>query len=811
MTATAGPGPRCICIHGHFYQPPRENPWLEAVEAQPAAYPYHDWNERVAAECYAPNAASRILDLQGRISRIVNNYARISFDFGPSLLSWLEDHDPETYRAILGADRESIGRFGRGSALGCTWGHAILPLANERDRETQLVWGLRDFERRFGRRAEGFWLPETAVDLDVLDRLARHGIRFTVLGPQQAEAVRAAGGEWRDVSGERIAPGRSYLQRLPSGREIAIFFYDGPASRAVAFEGLLRDGARFAERLTGLLGADAEPQLANIATDGETFGHHQRFGDMALSFALDAVAGGGRAEITNYASFLAAHPATWEVRIRENTSWSCAHGIERWRSDCGCHTGGRSEWSQAWRAPLREAFDWLRGELADRFANRHDVFASDPWAARDDYIEVVLDRSPASVSTFLGRHLRNPGDPDGRVRALRLLEMQRHALLMYTSCGWFFHDVSGIETVQVLCYAGRAVQLADEIFGTRLEGPFLERLAAARSNVAEAGDARRIYEREVRPATLDLAAVGAHYAVSTFFDEDGSPDSIFCFDVKKIDERRSESDGARLAVGRVRVGSRITTESADLAWAVLHFGRFNLSGGIRPVDGDETWLALKRSLLDAFEEPDLPRLAGLLAELPERYVTLQSLFPGRRREVLERLMAAELREAEGAYRRLYETNVGLMHHLSEVRADLPRAFAIAAEYILSRDLIRTLGADPVDLRFVRSLLDQSRASGTGLDEEGVRFAFRGALERLLGRAARSAPDPSPLLLAAGLVRLARDFSLALDLWRAQNAHYALRERVLPGLAARAAAGDAGSAGWLAAFTAAADELSVAVT
>jgi hypothetical protein len=784
-------------------------PWLEAVELQPSAYPYHDWNERVTAECYAPNAASRILDERGRIERIVNNYSRISFDVGPTLLAWLETHAPATYDAILRADRVSCERCGHGNAMAAGYSHLIMPLANARDRETQVVWSLRDFERRFGRPSEGFWLPETAVDLDVLEQLAAHGVRFTVLAPQQAAAVRMDDGDWQDVTGERIDPRRPYRQRLPSGREIAIFFFDGPVSRAVAFEGLLRDGVRFADRLTGLLGDGDGSRLANIATDGETFGHHQHYGEMALSFALDAI-DGGSAEVTSYAAYLEAYPPTAEVRILENTSWSCVHGVERWRSDCGCHTGGRSEWNQAWRTPLRAALDWLRDELAILFEGAAEAFRDDPWTVRNACIDVVLDRSPANVSAFLARHLPPAATPEDGVRALRLLEMQRHAMLMYTSCGWFFNDLAGIETVQILRYAGRAIQLAAQLFDADLEAPFLERLAGARSNNAEAGNGHDIFERDVRPAMLDLLDVGAHYALSSFFDGNGSADSLFCYGIRALDQWSSASETARLGVGRVLIDSRITNESGDLTWAVLHYGNLNVTGGVRRTGSAEAYETLRRSLRDAFEEPDLRTLAGLLAEFPERPISLRSLFPARRREVLERLMATDLREAEGAYRRLYEANVGLMHHLAEVRLDLPRAFAIAAEYTLSRDLIRTLGSDPVDLRFIRSLLEQADAAGTGLDEEGVAFAVRGALERLLGRAAEAAPDPTPLLVATSLLRLAREFAIPVDPWGAQNACYALREEVLPELAGRAGSDDSGAGDWVDAFRAAAGELSVAL-
>ena len=448
---------RYICIHGHFYQPPRENPWLEDIEIQDSAYPYHDWNERITAECYAPNSASRNLDGEGRILDIVSNYSRISFNFGPTLLSWMEHSAPETYQAILEADKQSIDwRSGHGNALAQVYNHIIMPLASTRDRRTQILWGIRDFEYRFRRPPEGMWLAETAVDNETLDLLAEYGIKFTILAPRQAWRVRKIGtGKWKDVSGSRIDPSRAYLCRLPSGRTINLFFYDGPISQAVAFENLLKKGEDFAHRLlSGFSDQRTWPQLVHIATDGETYGHHQRFGDMALAYALNHIEGNGIARITNYGEYLEKHPPTHEVQIFENSSWSCVHGIERWRDDCGCNSGGHPGWNQAWRKPLREALDWLRERLSFIYENAASEYLKDPWEARDRYIGVILDRSKENVEKFFQAHSAKPLSHDEKILVLKLLEMQRHAMLMYTSCGWFFDELSGLETVQVIQYAG---------------------------------------------------------------------------------------------------------------------------------------------------------------------------------------------------------------------------------------------------------------------------------------------------------------------------------------------------------------------
>jgi len=476
---------RYICIHCHFYQPPRENPWLEAIELQDSAYPYHDWNERITAECYAANAASRILDNKGRIASIVNNYAKISSNFGSTLLSWLEVKAPDVYQAILASDRTSREKFsGHGSALAQAYSHMILPLANQRDKYTQMLWGVRDFKHRFGRAPEGMWLPETAVDLESLDILAKLGIRFTILAPRQARRVRRRGSRtWRDVSGGRIDSTMAYELHLPSGRKINLFFYDEPISHAVAFEGLLGKGEHFAQRL---LNAFSEmrpwPQLVHIATDGETYGHHHRFGDMALAYALHYIETNKLARITNYGEYLDRYPPTHQVEIFENTAWSCAHGVERWRSDCGCNSGTHPDWTQAWRAPLRNAFDWLRDTLAPQYAEKTHALLKDPWAARNDYIEVILDRSPESIARFLGKHAAKELSEAEKVTALKWLELQRQAMLMYTSDGWFFDELSGIETVQLIQYAGRAIQLAQGLCDTQIESRFLEKLAAAKSN-----------------------------------------------------------------------------------------------------------------------------------------------------------------------------------------------------------------------------------------------------------------------------------------------------------------------------------------
>ncbi|MBI2988661.1 MAG: DUF3536 domain-containing protein [Deltaproteobacteria bacterium] len=492
---------RYICIHGHFYQPPRENPWLQTIEPQESAAPYHDWNERITAECYAPNAASPILDRDQRVIQTVNNYAKICFNFGPTLLSWMETHRADVYQAILEADRLSRERFsGHGSALSQVYNHMIMPLANRRDKQTQAIWGIKDFQKRFGRFPEGMWLPEAAVDLETLEILAALGIKFTILAPHQAQNVKEIGrGEWHDVSGGQIDPTTAYLCCLPSGRSINVFFYNGLISLDVAFGDLLNNGELFAKKLLSAFSDQNDrPQIVHIATDGETYGHHRRYGDMALGYCLYSLESNESARLTNYGEYLEKYPPTQVVEIVESSSWSCAHGVERWRDNCGCNTGMHPGWTQPWRKPLRQAMDWLRDHIAGIYDEAAAIYLSDPWEARNNYIEVMLDRSPGRVEKFLKMHAHRKLTSEERQRLFKLLEMAKNAMLIYTSCGWFFDDIAGIEAVQVMRYAARAMELAEEVGGIRLEPEYVRMLKAAPSNLHVNG--AKTYELFVKPS-----------------------------------------------------------------------------------------------------------------------------------------------------------------------------------------------------------------------------------------------------------------------------------------------------------------------
>jgi len=482
-----------ICIHGHFYQPPRENPWLEAITYQESAYPFHDWNERINAECYAPNTRARILDEKGVVIERVNNYSKISFDFGPTLLSWMEFKAPDTYQAVLEADKISRETFsGHGSAMAQCYSHMIMPLADSKDKYTQVYWGIRDFEFRFKRLPEGMWLPETAVDLETLQIMADLGIRFTVLAPHQAGRLLDHG---------ELDINQPYSVRLGAGRSINVFFYNGALSQSLAFENILQDGKCFAEKLMQTDNTDG-PQLLSVATDGETYGHHHKFGDMALAFALKYIDDQVDARLTNFAEYLEKFPPQEEIEIIEKTSWSCAHGVGRWSSNCGCETGGHPEWNQGWRGPLRKALDWFQCRADSIFVEVGKGLFKDPWEARNRYIDIRINRYDRD--TFLAEQCQNSLDESKKVVVLKLLELQSNAMLMYTSCGWFFNDISGIETEQILLYAGKAIQLAEEISCEVLEPHFLELLELAESNVLEKGNGSQIYKNMIEKARMDF-------------------------------------------------------------------------------------------------------------------------------------------------------------------------------------------------------------------------------------------------------------------------------------------------------------------
>lgn len=764
-----------IVIHGHFYQPPRENPWLEAVEVQDSAAPYHDWNERVTAECYAPNGAARRVDADNRILDIVDNFEKISFNVGPTLMAWLERHAPGVYARIVAADRASVAaRGGHGNAIAQVYNHMILPLADRRDKVTQVRWGLEDFRARYGREPEGLWLPETAVDTESLEVLAEAGIRFTILAPHQAAAVRPLGaGAWEDV-GETIDPSRAYLWRGRDGQRLALFFYDGAIARAIAFGDALGRGERLVGRLRGGFSDSRDwPQLVHAATDGESYGHHHRFGEMALAAALAQVEASRDADLTNYGAFLAAHPPTHEVRIREHTSWSCAHGVERWRADCGCGMDGRR--SHRWRAPLRGALDWLRDEIDLLFESRAGAWLKDPWLARDAYVEVVVARSPERFAGWLARHARMPLDAAAGVDVARLLEMARARMLMYTSCGWFFDDPAGLEPVQNLKYAALALQYFRQLGGGALETELLRRLAAVPVEGTAFADGGDVYRRLVRPAVAGPERVVANYAIGGLVEEPREDARVYAYRVRRLDEAREAYADTQLRIGHVGVTSEVTGETADTTYALLHFGGHDVSCGVAPHD-PIAYARMKQDLLERYQRHRMADMVrGLDEHFPRGTFALPDLFLEDRRRVLDRVVRAVLLRHEETYHRLWEESRPLVRYLREVDAPLPEVLRLTGRHVFEEQLagelasLSTLGAIPPR---AFELSDEARALDITLDLAFARPALRAAVHQTL-QTLQAGPSPDRIDAALALIEGAERLGVGFGRWGAQNDFWAL--------------------------------------
>ncbi|MGC2164216.1 MAG: DUF3536 domain-containing protein [Silvibacterium sp.] len=801
------PSQRYICIHGHFYQPPRENPWLETVETQDSAAPYHDWNERVTAECYAPNGAARIVNAENRIIRILNNYGRMSFNFGPTLLSWLEVNAGRVYRMILDADANSQERFGgHGSAMAQVYNHVILPLASTRDRITQIRWGIADFERRFRRRPEGMWLPETAVDTESLELLAAEGIRFVVLAPHQCARVRPLDesdaaqltfegsghpesegwpekNTWTETPNTSVDTTHPYLVRLKENRSIAVFFYDDSRSRAIAFEGLLNDGKTFTKcLLEGFSASCNHAQLVHVATDGESYGHHHRYGEMALAWALKRIESEEHAQLTNYGQFLEKFPPQYEAQIAENTSWSCVHGIERWRSNCGCN-GGHPGWNQLWRAPLRAALDGLRDGVAPLVKERGADLFRDLEVARNGYISVVLDRG--DTNAFLAAYAAHELLPAERVAALQLMELERNAMLMFTSCGWFFDEISGIETVQVIAYAGRALHLARMLFGEKgalLEADFMAVLEQAKSNLAATGDGAQIYRRRVQTERVDLEQVAAHYAISSVFTNYGISTEMFCFAIRCLTHEILTSGRGRLLIGRASIRSELTEAQETVAFAVLHFGDQNITAAVKRYGEESSGEAVAAyekfvgEARAAVFRADFPAVIRAFDQyFPAPAYSIRSLFRDEQRRIVDLILKPTLAEVEASLASIYENQASLLHFLSQAGLPRPDALTVAATFAIDAGLSRALSREPIDALQARAYLELAQSDQVPLQAPRLGYLadqkMKRAMVDLQAEVAEQTEQISTLENALLVARTLNELPFDLNLWQAQNIWY----------------------------------------
>lgn len=765
-----------ICIHGHFYQPPRENAWLEVIEVQDSAHPYHDWNERVTAECYAPNTASRILNENGVITNIVNNYSKISFNFGATLLSWMENNDRESYNAILEADRESLRLFnGHGSAMAQVYNHIIMPLANSRDKETQIIWGIRDFEYRFNRKPEGMWLAETAVDTESLELLAKHNIKFTVLAPRQAKAYRKIGEDaW---SQKPIDTRRPYLFNLPSGKSIVLFFYDGDISQAVAFSGLLNDGRKFGDYLLNSFDtASEETQLVHIATDGETYGHHHKHGDMALAFCIDYIEKNGEVKLTNYAAFLAKHQPVYEAQIHENSSWSCVHGVERWRNDCGCNSGGKPNWNQKWRKPLRETLDWLRDELAKIYERETSKFLKDSWAAREDYINVILRRDDDSIRKFVKDHCIAPVELN---TVLRLMEVQRNAMLMYTSCGWFFDEVSGIETTQIMQYACRAMQLTSQISDFDLELEFRKRLETVPSNVPGLENGANIYTKYVLPSKINLQRVGMHYAIASLFEEDPESFPVFNYTTSNEIFIRKEAGQQKMVLAVTKVKSNVTRSERKFAFAVIHLGGHNIIGNISLEMEEEKFASMQARMVSAFDDGRLADIIGLMQTYfgPEKF-SIWQLFQDEKRKVFNFITQQSMVDLEDSLRRIYNRDYPLVMALGNNDIPIPNAYRTSFEYILNIDLINCFVTDKINIRQVERVMSELVNWDLRIEDPGKVEKYAGdSIFKELKRIGSEGDSYKRIERLNRLFPLLIRFNLRPNLYRSQNLYFEISRAI----------------------------------
>ncbi len=818
---------RYICIHGHFYQPPRENPWLETVETQSSAAPYHDWNERVTAECYAPNGAARVVNATNKIIRILNNYGRMSFNFGPTLLSWLEENAHRVYQMILDADAASRQRFGgHGSAMAQVYNHLMMPLASTRDKITQIRWGIADFEHRFGRKPEGMWLPETGVDTESLDLMTANGIRFVILAPHQCARVRpisapakvskargrqgakhaAADGvesvvitgdtaaaeaaeenPWKETPGATVDTTRVYQVRLRENRSIAVFFYDGPRSRAIAFEGLLNDGDTFARRLlSGFSDKSDHAQLVHVATDGESYGHHHRYGEMALAWALKWIAAGEHAKLTNYGEFLEKFPPAYEAEIFEDTAWSCVHGVERWRSDCGCNSGIPG-WNQQWRKPLREALDWLRDAVVPLAKRRGAELFKDEDAARDGFISVVLDRSREGVDAFLATHASHQLNSAERTAALELMELERHAQLMYTSCGWFFDEISGIETVQIIAYAARVLQLAKKLFGedaAGFEAEFMRQLGAAKSNLPDRKDGATVYLNWVRGMQVGLEQVGAHYAISSVFKSYPEQTDLFCYSIRRLAYEVETSGRGRLVIGKAHIQSKITEEQETMIFAVMHFGDQNITAAVKRYNPDEEAAheEFVRAARAAVIRADFPEvIRGFDRNFAGTTYSIQSLFKDEQQRIVELILKPRLQRVEASLASIYEDQASLLHFLSQSGLQRPAALTLAATFAVNAGLRRALESDPIDGIQIRTYLGLARADQVELDKPLLSYIadqkMKRAMVELREKVVEETEQTSALENALLVARAISELPFELNLWQAQNLWYDVYRRL----------------------------------
>jgi alpha-amylase/alpha-mannosidase (GH57 family) len=795
-TTLISAGKTFLVVHGHFYQPPRENPWIEEIELEESAYPFPNWNARITRECYTPNTCARIRDEQLRDLDIVNNFRYINFNIGPTLISWLAANAPVTYERILAADRESVARLGFGNAIAQVYNHIIMPLANVRDRETEILWGLRDFAFRFQRQADAMWLPETAVNLEVLRDLVNHGMRYVILSPWQAKRIRPlTGGYWQDVSSGNIDTTKPYRcfvdtdkRDAASKKFIDIFFYDGQTAAGLSFGDLLKESVRMLDNLGTRLSPDrSRPQLLNVATDGETFGHHKPFYEMGLAYALSRLCPERGWQVTNYRAFLEVLQPFQEVEISlgpqgEGTAWSCAHGLGRWQRDCGCNTGGEAGWNQKWRAPLRRAFNFLNEKLAVIFAQAGSRYLKDPWAARNDYIEVILNRSEDSRNAFFRQHASGPLSPADQIQVLKLLEMERHVLLMYTSCGWFFSDLAGLETLQVLKYAARALQLGQQFSTEDLEAPFLAILQEARSNRAEMGSGRDLYLNKIRPAIITFPKLVNQFSISLLNNPQRQQVfSIYHYHPELLDYEEKSQAGLDLALGRVKLTSGITLNNETLGYATLFLGSYLYRTQVKAGQTETEFDNMVAVLFKALEQAPEDIVNTLASFFGSEYYSVRDMFKREKRDILKNSLQNILDETDLELLRSFTEAQPLLFTMTEEGFVIPPVFHLAATTALSRRIMQILYSwavgdeEHLPKRDLADIISISQKLNIQLKDDPAGKLFASILEQRLVALAHDF-CMSKALNVDNLLSLGAELPLEVDIMEAQNLFFHLMEQ-----------------------------------
>lgn len=804
---------KCICIHGHFYQPPRENPWLETIEYQESAAPYHDWNVRISTECYGPNGSSRILNGEQKIIDIVNNYEKISFNFGPTLLSWMESQDPGTYQAILEADALSVRRRnGHGNAIAQIYNHIIMPLADTRDKETEIIWAIADFRRRFQRDPEGIWLSETAVDTETLEICAKHGIRFTILAPRQAKAFRKKGErDFKEIrNADDLPVNRNYLYNLPSGNAITLFFYNGQLAQQVAFDGLLNSGRLFADALLRAFDKKNNgPEIVHVATDGETYGHHHRHGDMALASCIDFIEKTPDVEVVNYAQYNALFPPEYEVLIHENTSWSCVHGVERWRSDCGCSDGGHPEYNQQWRAPLRNALNWLKGQADTVYLQLLSGLTKDPWKARNEYISVILQRNEGSVEQFISENFPTCDRERDLPVILRMMEMERHVLLMFTSCAWFFDEVSRIETRQVLQYADRVIQIGEHEAHVQWFDTFTRMLGEAKSNIPETGDAGKMYATEIHPREMTLSKVGMHHAVLSLFEEFPEEQEIYNYKTKSAFFERFEAGHHRLTLGRISIFSKVSYNEIGFQFAALYLGQHHILGGYAEQMEEDSFEEMYLAIRDTFRRSDVAASIDIIHRyFQNNTFSFHDLFRDQQVFVLGLILKNDLHLAGESYRKIYDDSHNIINLMHNEKIMIPDLLRKTLEVVINNELKNFFRQERSNISRLDTLASEAVKWQVPLDRYTIGYVASQKVMGLVQQLSASESDSGLLDSISRIMIRLRELDLGIPMWKIQNFYFKLGKQHIGNKQFMETLGEDAYTKWKQEYTAVGEQLNI---